>query len=172
MILNMWNVMYASIYKLDNVHIIVQLNKWVVEQLETWHVNFVASVSWQIWLCLAGMKSFLPVTPYPSCHGVSLLVIIQAFRGKTNNEQHLSEPCHPIVFCPRLYRDLAMPSCWAHFARGPDMFVCFAQRMTRSWGDEKVVAAPDLTSHPSFCLMPVPQSCDDWETHIFSKVSK
>lgn len=84
MILKMGNVMYASTYKLDNVHIIVQLNKRVAEQLETWHVNFGASVSWQIWLCLARMKSFLPVTPYPSCHGVSLLVIIQAFRGKTN----------------------------------------------------------------------------------------
>lgn len=102
----------------------------------------------------------LSVSNYPS------------FQGEKNNEQHLSEPCHPIVFCPSLCRDLAMPSCWAHFARGPDMFVCFAQRMTRSWGYEKVVAAPDLTSHPSFCLMPVPQSCDDWKTHIFSQVSK
>ncbi|KAI4830624.1 hypothetical protein KUCAC02_002243, partial [Chaenocephalus aceratus] len=38
--------------------------------------------------------------------------------------------------------------------RGPGLFVCLAQRMTPCHGDGEVTAAPDLTSHPSFCLMP------------------
>lgn len=111
---------------------------------------------------LAEMKSPLPVTPYPSCHGISLFVIVPVFWVE-NNDQHLSEACHPFLSCPRLYPDLAMPPRWAHLARRPGLFVCLAQSMTLCCWDGKVVAAPDLTSHPSFCLMPGHWGSDDWK---------
>lgn len=117
---------------------------------------------------LAGMKSPLPVTPYPSCHGISLFVIVPVFWVE-NNDQHLSGACHPFLSCPKLYPDLAMPPCWAHLARRPGLFVCPAQSMTLCRGDGEVAAAPDLTSHPSFCLMPGHWGCDDWITHIYSQ---
>lgn len=120
---------------------------------------------------LAWMKSPLPVTSYPSCHGISLFVIVPVFWVE-NNDQHLSEACHPSLSCPRLYSDLAMPPRWAHPARRPGLFVCLAQSMTLCRGDGKVVAAPDLTSHPSFCLMPGHWGCDDWITHIYSQLDK
>ncbi len=120
---------------------------------------------------VAGMKSPLPVTPYPNCHGISLFVIVPVFWVE-NNDQHLSEACHPLLSCPRLYPDLEMPPRWAHLARRPGLFVCPAQSMTLCRGDGKVVAAPDLTSHPSFCLMPGHWGCDDWITHTYSQLDK
>lgn len=120
---------------------------------------------------LAGMKSPLPVTPYPNCHGIFLFVIVPVFWVE-NNDQHLSEACHPLLSYPRLYPDLEMPPRWAHLARRPSLFVCLAQSMTLCREDGKVVAAPDLTSHPSFCLMPGHWGCDDWITHIYSQLDK
>ncbi|KAK5873657.1 hypothetical protein PBY51_018680 [Eleginops maclovinus] len=81
-----------------------------------------------------------------------------------------------------IYQGPAIPSCpvpgesltWqCHPAEptmpgGPGLFVCLAQRMTPCHGDGKVTAAPDLTSHPSFCLMPGHWGCDDWITHMNS----
>ena len=120
---------------------------------------------------VARMKSPLPVTSYHSCHGISLFVIVPVFWGE-NNEQHLSEAAIPSLSCPRLYPDPAMPPCWAHLAPGLGLFVYLAQRMTLCRGEWKVVAAPDPTSHPSFCWMPGHWGCDDWITHIYSQPDK
>lgn len=81
-------------------------------------------------------------------------------------------PAIPSCPVPGLYPDLAMPPRWAHLAQRPGLFVCLAQSMTPCRGDGKVVAAPDLTSHPSFCLMPGHWGCDDWITHIYPQLDK
>lgn len=82
-------------------------------------------------------------------------------------------PAIIIVSCPSLYPDLVMPPpLSAHLARGPGLFVCLAQRMTPRHGDGEVVAAPDPTSHPSFCLVPGHWGYDDWITHIWPQLDK
>lgn len=56
---------------------------------------------------------------------------------------------------------------WAHLARRPDLFVCPARSVTPGCQDGEVAAAPDLTSHPSFCLMPGHRGGDVWK-HKFT----
>lgn len=100
----------------------------------------------------------------------SLFVIVTVFWVE-NNDQHLSEACHLFLSCPRLYSDLAMPPCWAHLARRPALVCLPCLKYDTALPGGKVVAAPDLTSHPSFCLMPDHWGCDDWK-HIYSQYNK
>lgn len=83
-----------------------------------------------------------------------------------------------------IYQTPAIPSCpvpgntltWqCHPAEhtlpaGQNCLFAFAQSLTLCCGDGEVTTAPDLTSHPSFCLMPGCCGCD--EKHICSHFKK
>lgn len=106
----------------------------------------------------------LPLTSYSSCHGI--FCICTSFSG--------------LKIMSSIYQTPAIPSCpvpgntltWqCHPAEhtlpaGQDCLFAFAQSLTLCCGDEEVATAPDLTSHPSFCLVPGCCGCD--EKHICS----
>lgn len=56
------------------------------------------------------------------------LLYLYQFFWVENNEQHLSDACHPFLSCSGQYPDLAMPPCWAHPARRPGLFVCLCPK--------------------------------------------